>query len=187
MDHFLSAPTRREMAELANSDRWLPSTVGSSVRQASNEAFTAIGRSSSTLMAREVGPWLTERLHRIEQSLNEFAGIAPANLEPWQVTRYRRGEEFDYHCDCGCWRKHPSGERKRTIMVYLQKPTRGGATHFRVLDLTVRPLVGRLVVGNNLMSNGNCDHAMVRSGLQVWRGHRITLTTWEHESRFICK
>lgn len=182
IDDFLPASTSRRMSELAQSGKWARSTVER--KSGADQVREATGRSSSTLMAATLGPWFRERLRDIELSLVRF-GIEPANLEPWQVTRYRCGETFDYHVDCGCWRDHPSGERKRTIMVYLQRPVRGGATHFRALNRTIHPLAGRLVVWYNLLPTGNCNHAMIHSSLPVRRGCKVILTTWEHQTRFV--
>jgi prolyl 4-hydroxylase len=44
--------------------------------------------------------------------------------------------------------------------------------------------VGRLLVWNNLLPNGNCNHAMVHAGLPVTDGSKTILTTWERERRY---
>ena len=100
------------------------------------------------------------------------------------MTRYAKGQGFDFHLDCGCWGQDVSGERKRTILLYLEKPAGGGTTYFRALNLEVQPVVGRLVVWNNLLPNGNCNHAMVHAGLQITAGSKTVLSTWEREKRY---
>jgi len=182
VDHFLSAPVcRRMLRETATGD-WVPSGVATPAGRA--QAY-ANGRSSTTLMGQRYSPWMALQLRNIEDRLRTTFGIMPSRLEPWQVTRYRRGERFDYHLDCGCWQHHPSGERKRTILFYIQQPQQGGVTHFRALHEKITPVVGRLVVWNNLLASGNCNHAMIHSGRPVWRGHKIVLTTWEREYRYV--
>jgi prolyl 4-hydroxylase len=101
------------------------------------------------------------------------------------MSRYRRGDIFDYHLDCGSWSEHPSGERRRTILIVIEAPLRGGATHFRALNQTIQPHLGRLVVWRNLLPTGNCNHAMIHSGRAVWQGQKTILTTWERERPFI--
>jgi hypothetical protein len=182
VDNFLPASMCRRMSEIAQGGKWSASPVARI--PGTDRAPAATGRSSSTLMAASLGFWFGEQLEHIETSL-ERSGVELSNLEPWQVTRYLCGEAYDYHLDCGCWRDQPSGERKRTIMLYLQKPESGGATHFRALNQTIEPLAGRLVVWYNLLLNGNCNHAMIHSSLPVWRGCKMILTTWEHQARFV--
>jgi predicted 2-oxoglutarate/Fe(II)-dependent dioxygenase YbiX len=184
IDDFLPASVTCRMVEAADRGDWRPSTV-TSPRGAKDAARAgASGRKSSTLMAEELGAWMSDRLREVEGSLERLLGVEPPNLEPWQMTRYRQGEAFDYHLDCGAWRHHPSGERKRTVLLYLQAPVRGGATHFRAQNLTIRPMAGRLAVWQNLLPNGNCNHAMIHCGRPVWQGRKIVLSTWEREARY---
>jgi prolyl 4-hydroxylase len=170
------------MSEIARGGRWSESPVAH--LPGTDRLSAATGRSSSTLLATELGPWFQEQLRLIESAL-EALGVELPNLEPWQVTRYLCGEAYDYHLDCGCWGDHPSGERKRTIMLYLQEPQSGGATHFRALNQTIEALAGRLLAWYNLLPNGNCNHAMIHSSLPVRRGCKMILTTWEHQTRFV--
>lgn len=121
------------------------------------------------------------RLRAIEQRLSGLFDVSARHLEPWQMTRYQRGDFFDYHLDCGTFADQPSGERRRTIMIILEQPKRGGATHFRALGKTVRPQRGRLLVWNNLLPTGSCNYAMIHSGRPVWQGRKTILTTWERE------
>jgi hypothetical protein len=124
-------------------------------------------------------------LGTLERRLAADWGSRPGHLETWQMSRYRRGDYFDYHLDCGAYGRHPSGERERTFLVVLEAPAQGGSTHFRALGLTVRPVPGRLIVWRNLLPSGRCDHGMVHSGRPVWQGRKTILTTWEHERPFV--
>ena len=60
-----------------------------------------------------------------ERPRSSMLGIRPQNLEPWQVTRYAKGQRFDFHLDCGCWRDDASGDairaarrRGRALTIY---------------------------------------------------------------------
>lgn len=184
LDDFVPLPIcQRMLREVASGD-WVPSGVAAVPGARRRSPLKDTGRSSSTLIAC-YSPWMRKALRSIERSLFTLFGIRTSHLEPWQVTRYARGDAFDYHLDCGAWRGHPSGERQRTILVYLEQPAQGGATHFRALHRRISPVAGRLVVWNNLLANGNCNHAMIHSGCPVWQGHKTILTTWERERRYI--
>ncbi|MCD9033019.1 2OG-Fe(II) oxygenase [Luteimonas sp. Y-2-2-4F] len=174
VDGFLSPVECRSLLDEQARGEWVDSVVANAV----GGAMHGGGRHSDSLVLPGYGATAARLLCGIEQRLQAAFGVAPSHLEPWQMTRYRRGGVYDYHVDCGV--PHPSGERERTILIVLEPPVRGGATHFRALRRTVRPLAGRLVVWRNLLPSGRCNHAMVHSGRPVWQGTKTILTTWEH-------
>lgn len=180
MDDFISAnDCRRMLAETARG-KWFKSQV-----QAQRSRVGSLDRTSESLMLPSYSAWAKTCLRRIECRLAAFLRVDPSRLEPWQITRYRRGEYYDYHLDCGAWARHPSGERVRTVMIVLQAPVRGGATHFRALARSVRPVAGRLIAWENLLDTGGCNHAIIHAGRPVWQGCKTILTTWEHERPYV--
>lgn len=182
LDAFVPAADCARMLAEAGQGVW----VGSPVEGAIDWRTEGSGRTSESLMLGQgFGPWATRWLRRVEQKLQRALGVDPGCLEPWQMTRYRRGEAYDYHLDCGAWAHHPSGERARSILIVLEEPLRGGATHFRAQSLTVRPRVGRLVVWRNLLPGGACDHGMIHSGRPVWQGRKTILVTWERQHPYV--
>jgi hypothetical protein len=182
VDDFLSLADCRRLLNETNSGEW----VGSAVAYASGGSkITTGGRRSYSLVLPAYVDWAEAQLRVIECRLAAMFGVQPRNLEPWQMTRYRRGDSYDYHVDCGAWARHPSGERNRTILIVLEQPSRGGATHFRALRQTIRPLPGRLVVWRNLLPTGMCNYAMIHSGRPVWQGRKTILTTWERQRPYV--
>jgi prolyl 4-hydroxylase len=127
------------------------------------------------------GPKLSRIIGRIEKRLAIVLGCDPLRLESWQATRYKKGGRFNYHIDGGRWKRSAAGDRRRSYLIYLDAPQKGGETHFRALDITVAPKPGRLVVWENLLPSGQCDHAMIHAGLEVRKGTKTTLVTWERE------
>ncbi len=129
--------------------------------------------------------WFSARLNsivrRIEQRLRGDFGCDTSALESWQATRYEKGGRFDYHVDGGSWKRSAAGERKRSYLLYLVAPNAGGETHFRALDVLIKPEPGRLIAWENLLPSGECDHAMIHAGLPVRRGTKTTLVTWERQ------
>jgi len=175
-DNFVPLSICRRILHEISQGTWVPSP---SARRTTDSRLP--GRSSSSLVVEPAHP----ALRQIERSLAATFDLKPNRFEPWQVARYQRGESYDYHVDAGCWRNHPSGERKRTILIYLEQPARGGATDFRALHKRVRPIAGRLLLWDNLFANGKCNYAMIHSGRPVWQGRKTILTTWERERRFV--
>ena len=185
IDRVLSEAACRRMVAEAEKGVWLPSTIAGANSKRGYRQVSGNGRDSSTLCDHHHSAAIAGCLCAVESCLESELQIKPNRLEPWQVTSYVAGQGFDFHLDCGRWARHPSGERRRSILLYLHVPERGGQTFFRVLNIRIRPVVGRLVVWNNLLPNGNCNYAMVHAGLPVTRGRKVILTTWERERRFV--
>lgn len=182
IDGFASAADCSRLIDEETRGAWVRSAVEGEV----DWLHRGSGRTSDSLFLPDgFSQWAARWLHRAEHRLVDRLAIRPECLEPWQMTRYRARAAYDYHLDCGAWTAHPSGDRARTLMLILEAPVRGGATHFRALGRTVRPAVGRLVVWYNLLSDGACNHAMIHAGRTVWRGRKTILTTWERQHPYV--
>lgn len=183
IDQVLSSAACKRIVQESRTGLWLPSTIAYASKTARGKIGN--GRDSYTLCNHAHSAVIARCIRALEGRLERMLAIKTNRLEPWQVTRYLARQGFDFHLDCGQWRGHPSGERKRSILLYLKAPERGGQTFFRALNLRIRPVAGRLVVWNNLLPNGGCNHAMVHAGLPVTRGCKMILTTWERERQFV--
>lgn len=181
IDNFVSRIECERMLAEAGRGAWLRSRVESAGRRSP----AGRERTSDSLFLPSFSPPVVRWLRVLEERLGDAVGIHVERLEPWQVTRYGRGTRYDYHLDCGAWRRHPSGERARTVMIVLQAPKRGGATHFRALGTTVRPVRGRLIVWSNLLPSGRCNYAMIHAGRPVWQGIKVIMTTWERQRAYV--
>jgi len=138
-------------------------------------------RTSETCDLRADEP-LTQR---VEAALAAFLGLDPAYGEPLQGQRYAVGQEFKQHTDyfeplspeyekfCGV-----AGQRTWTAMLYLNTPEAGGATRFKVIDKTVQPETGKLLVWNNLRADGSGNPATLHHGMKVRAGTKYVLTKW---------
>lgn len=161
---------------------WIPSAVepfGEGVPTG------ASGRRSESLPQSAFSDAARRWVCGLEQRVTQALGVALNRLEPWQATRYGPGDLFDYHLDCGAWACHPSGERARTLLIVMEQPVRGGATHFRALGRRIRPIAGRLVSWQNLLPTGRCNHAMIHAGCPIRQGRKTILTTWERQRPYI--
>jgi prolyl 4-hydroxylase len=181
IDSFVSEGVCRQILEDLECSYWHSSSV---LQHRSGRYYSEVRehfRASVTAEQCWFGPKLNRIIGRIEKRLAILLPCDPVRLEEWQATRYGKGGRFHYHIDGGYWRRSRAGDRKRTYMIYLDTPQKGGETHFRALDITVAPKPGRLVVWENLLPSGQCDHAMIHGGLEVRKGTKTTLVTWERE------
>ncbi len=115
-------------------------------------------------------------------------GLPPENGEPIQGQRYSPGQEFKPHTDTfepGGYDFYVhtarGGQRTWTAMVYLNEPEDGGATRFKAIGKTIQPEVGKLLVWNNLLANGEPNPATIHHGMKVRRGTKYVLTKWFRE------
>ena len=186
VDSFVSKEICNQILDDLEHSYWHSSAV---IEFRSGRHYSAVRenhRDSLTAQQAWFGPKLRRMIRRIEKRLSSFLPCDPLRLESWQATRYGKGGRFGYHIDGGYSKQSAGGDRKRTYLLYLDAPERGGETHFRALNITVAPKPGRLVAWENLLPSGRCDHAMIHGGLEVRKGRKTTLVTWERE-RFVRK
>jgi prolyl 4-hydroxylase len=129
--------------------------------------------------------WFSDRLNTclagIEARLSELLQVSPKHFEEWQATRYGIDDHFDFHVDCGNWEHSAPGERKRSFLIYLDTPLKGGETSFRALNKTIAAVAGRVLIWNNLLPSGKCNFSMIHAGLPVEEGTKTILVSWERE------
>lgn len=127
----------------------------------------------------------------IEQKLADVAGKPVSHLEPLQLTRYKKTQQYKPHFDYFT-KGHKPGDRQRTatVFTYLKGVDEGcgGATVFSECKtngtpLRVQPKSGNAVLWENLNNDGSgntmtrhggepvtCD--VEKIGLNAWFGDR---------------
>lgn len=130
-----------------------------------------------------------ERLTQlVDAKITAFMNLDPAHGETLQGQRYAVGQEFKAHTDyfdpLGIdWEKFcgAAGQRTWTAMIYLNEPGAGGATRFKVIDKTIHPETGKLLIWNNLNPDGSGNAATLHHGMKVRAGTKYVLTKWFRE------
>jgi len=126
---------------------------------------------------------------RIEARIAALMQWPVENGEGLQVLRYRPGAEYKPHYDYfdPTQPGTPSilkrgGQRVASLVMYLNTPTRGGATTFPDVHFEVGP-----VKGNAVFFSYDRPHPMTRSlhgGAPVLEGEKWVATKWLREGRF---
>lgn len=109
--------------------------------------------------------------------------------EGLQVLRYQVGAEYKPHFDYFDPR-HPGtpailqrgGQRVGTVIMYLNKPARGGATVFPDAGLSVAPQKGRAVFFSYERPEPSTQ--TLHGGAPVMQGEKWVATKWLRQSRF---
>jgi len=151
-----------------------PDVCTSLIRKADEEALwessTVVSSTTSQLPLQHVRTSATATFnlphHEEDETLNAIRGWAAETLglpaeyvEPLQIARYGRGQEYKKHVD---WRPanfnglHIFGQRVATILVYLNTLPEGagGETEFLALNAKVRPVQGSAAIWTNVNSQG---------------------------------
>jgi prolyl 4-hydroxylase len=114
------------------------------------------------------------------------AGIELVHAEHLTVLRYAPGQQYRPHRDYlppGAIERDgaQAGNRIRTVCVYLNTVTAGGATEFPIAGLRIAPLPGRAVIFDNLSPDGQPDPDSLHAGMPVEAGEKWLATLWIRE------
>ena len=181
IDDFVTASECELMLRELAFTHWADSAVVKYIGDENSPAYFSDMRQSQTSGQIWFSDELNEILASIEERLAPLLATSRKHFEEWQATRYGRNDRFDYHVDGGNWEHTAAGERKRSIIIYLDTPLRGGGTRFRALNRTIAAEAGRVLIWNNLLPTGKCNFAMIHAGLPVEEGTKTILVTWERE------
>ncbi len=144
-------------------------------------------RTSYSCNLNAYDPLIVETDRRIAALL----GMDPSHGEPLQGQRYEEGQRFREHADFfyidqPYWAEYEphGGQRTWTAMIYLNQPEIGGATRFRLLDLSVEPKPGRILIWNNMALDGSPNPWTSHEGMPVEKGSKYIVTKWYRERPF---
>ncbi len=124
-------------------------------------------------------------LNEIRSKAAKLIGMPEDHFEFFQCLYYDPGQEYQAHYDTfdesserGKKVVHEKGQRKYTILAYLNDDFEGGGTYFPNLDLMVQPKKRRIVVFDNLDEKGQVLKASFHAGLPVTKGRKYAVNIW---------
>ena len=107
-------------------------------------------------------------------AIHALRNVGP--IEGYQVARYSQGQFYPAHMD-----ENSNTPREKwrhtTAVIYLNKPTRGGATFFPDSGVRVHPQIGRLLLFNTI-EDGKINPVSLHTSEEVLEGEKWTLTIW---------
>ncbi|AVL94024.1 putative prolyl 4-hydroxylase [Megavirus vitis] len=126
------------------------------------------------------------------ENISKQFGIPFENAEDLQVVRYLPGQYYNEHHDACCddtdkCREFISrgGQRKLTVLIYLNNEFEGGCTYFKNLELRAKPSTGDALVFYPLAKNVNkCHPLSLHAGMPVTSGEKWIANIWFRENRF---
>lgn len=127
-------------------------------------------------------------VHALNLRLAVATGLPPANGELMNILMYRPGEEYRPHYDffpAEIANAHQSGQRIRTVLVYLNTSYEGGETHFLITNTRIKGGVGDAILFHNCDPAGAPDKSTLHAGLPVTSGEKWLLSKWYREKTFV--
>jgi prolyl 4-hydroxylase len=95
--------------------------------------------------------------------------------EPLTVLRYATGQEYRSHLDT---LPRVSNQRITTAILYLNDGYEGGETFFPLLNVTIVPKAGDLLVFENVTPRGESEPLCRHAGLPIRGGIKWIATRW---------
>jgi prolyl 4-hydroxylase len=185
LDNFVSAKEAKRIIH-TGADIGYARSLG--VAEKNNEAGKAQGsvttsRTSTTAWCNELcddNPLVTEVVNRIEM----VTQIPQNNSEDLQFLRYEPGQFYKTHNDYIPGElKRVQGVRMLTVFLYLSDVEEGGGTNFPVLDLTVEPKRGRVLIWPSVLDEDphQVDPRTNHQALEVIKGKKFGANAWLHQ------
>lgn len=136
--------------------------------------------------------WLADNHDKVCMKLallaEQLSGIPRSNQELLQVAHYDEGGKFNEHYDacvfddkeyCNKMNNY-AGERRSTLLVYLNDDFVGGETEFMKLGIKIKPERGKAIFFWNTYTDENLITNSIHRGCPVISGHKWICTKWTH-------
>ncbi len=177
---FITFDEAAKFIELIDKSDKIDSTIGVDGKITTNNT-----RISQTVALCDCDKIVIDLKKRVAKELD----IPFNNIEPVQAQLYHKGGKFDVHqdgFDAANLIKFglASGNRVKTLMVYLNFDLEGGSTSFPNLNESFMPFTGTAVKWDNLNDKGEPDIRAKHSGDEVKVGKKYILTFWARENAF---
>ena len=132
-----------------------------------------------------------EVLMNIRKKASELIKLPEGHFEYFQCVSYNPNQEYQSHYDTfdentkrGRKEIETRGQRKYTMLAYLNDDFEGGSTYFPNVDLLVQPKKRRVVIFNNLNQQGQIIPSAFHAGLPVTTGRKYAINIWVREKPF---
>jgi prolyl 4-hydroxylase len=124
-------------------------------------------------------------IRMLQRRIDDLLGLDADYGETIQGQRYAVGQEFRQHYDHfnpshKLWAEEQKrgGQRSWTAMAYLNAVEEGGSTDFPLVNLSIPPQPGALLIWNNMKADGTPNSKALHAGTPVIRGVKYVLTKW---------
>ena len=137
--------------------------------------------------------WLSEEddiiVRKLADVSEELTKIPRENQELLQVVRYEPGGLFHSHYDActdntaeNCTKMNMnSGQRRCTLLIYLNDDFEGGETEFEKIGIKIKPKAGTGILFWGTFADGSVINESMHRGNEVSKGEKWICTVWSHQ------
>jgi len=173
-DNFITDEECEILIKLAEG-KFKKSTI---ISQHDNIVDTNVRTSSSTYFKHDDN-YIIEK---IENNISRLLNINKNHMEPIQIQKYEKGEQYKLHYDFfNKESEQYKNQRVNTIIIYLNDLNEedGGATTFPYLNKKFQPSKGRALEWNNINYDGNGNTLLLHAGEPILTDKiKYILTIW---------
>lgn len=132
---------------------------------------------------------IASKISRLSEALT---GISMSNQESLQVARYEQGGKFNAHYDsctdddkefCAKMNNN-AGERRSTLLIYLNDDFEGGFTEFVDIGISIKPERGKGILFYSTTTDDILIKESRHSGGKVEKGEKWIATKWSHSKEY---
>jgi len=130
-------------------------------------------------------------LHAVGARMAAAAGFSPDHGEMLSVLVYQEGMYYGPHFDClvpDAEGKNPelerSGQRPRTVLIYLNDAYDGGETNFVRAQFSHKGKTGDAIVFSNVLEDGAVDEQSLHESIAVKQGVKWIASKWIRENPY---
>jgi prolyl 4-hydroxylase len=140
--------------------------------------------------------WLQDDDHplcmRLAQYSEQITTIPRENQEMLQVAHYEPNGKFNEHFDACAYdnkdycdkMNNYSGQRRSTLLIYLNDDFEGGETEFVQIGLKIKPEKGKGILFWNVDEDENIIEKSKHRGNPVLKGEKWICTKWSHVHKY---
>ena len=129
-----------------------------------------------------------ELVKNIHSKIADYFGLDIKKGEPLQGQLYEVGQYFKPHHDFfsgAAYDMHckVSGNRTKTLMIYLNEDFKGGGTNFPNLNKTIQAETGKALWWDNMI-DGELQPHYLHEGVAIDEGKKYIVTSWWRENNW---
>ena len=173
---------------LASSQGLEDSNVWSFNEKSGNTYDQTHRKSKQTWLQPSASP-TTQKVSNISTTLT---GIPVENQELLQIAKYEKGGMFNAHFDackdddkeyCDKMNNY-SGQRRTTLLIYLNDDFEGGETEFVDMDIKIKPETGKAILFYNTYDDETVIPDSHHRGCPVGSGEKWICNVWTHSQAY---
>lgn len=146
-------------------------------------------RSSKTVWVKDTEHDIALKIAKLSEKLS---GLPIINQESLQIAYYDEGGKFNPHydaCNTGTQEyrdkiNRNAGQRRVTLLIYLNDNFEGGETVFNKIGLIIKPKKGKGILFWNTSETEEILLNSMHCGKQVTKGEKWICTKWTHVRKY---